>query len=417
MKISILSDFHFGYGWNSQLENDSFENAQEAIEKSLDSDLILLAGDIFDSITPGTEVWAKSLKILSKPSLSNNSGIKVKDTINKTLEKISKRTLNGIPIIALHGTHERRGKDQINAVQALEQTGFLIHLHCNGLVLEKNNEKIAIQGMSGVPERYAKDILEKWDPKPIKDCYNILMFHQSVEPYVYSPLDPPTLNLSNLPEGFDLIINGHIHTNDFKKIDITNFVIPGSTIITQLKKEESEKPKGFYKLTLPDKFEFVELEKDRKFYYKEIFSKKQKTISEQIRNQLDKILNAKFEKKPLIKFKITGEKSEIIEKDLGQIQKKYENTILKFQKIIESKDLSEKIEFLKKMREEKMSLEEMGMKLLDENLGHLNFKKQFNSNDLFKLLSDGQVERAFNIITKKQTTLKQISGVKNDNPS
>jgi len=63
MQISILSDFHFGYGWNTRLEDDSFQNAKEALSKCLDSDLILIAGDIFDSRNPRTETWAKTLKV------------------------------------------------------------------------------------------------------------------------------------------------------------------------------------------------------------------------------------------------------------------------------------------------------------------------------------------------------------------
>jgi len=412
MKISILSDFHFGYSWNTQLEDDSFQNAQEAIEKSLDSDLILIIGDIFDSRMPTTEVWAKALRTLSRPILSKNPGVKLVKTIKKDLENISKRTLSGIPVIALHGTHERRGRDQINAIQALEQTGFLIHLHCNGLIFEKNNQKIAVQGMSGVPERYAKQVLDQWNPQPVKGCYNILMLHQSIEPYVYSPLEPPTLTVSNLPRGFDLIINGHIHTHELTKINGTTLLMPGSTIVTQLKEEEAKAPKGFYKLELPEKkFNFIKLENNRKFFLKEIILDEKQLVSEQIEKELKKILKEKFKKKPLIKLKIIGKKTEIIDKELKEIEKKYEEkAVLRFSKQLESPEITEKLELLKKMREETMSLEEMGMQLLHENLEELNFKKEFNPEDLFKLLSDGQVERAFNIITQRQKTLKQIFG-------
>lgn len=412
MKISILSDFHFGYAWNSHLEEDSFQNAQEAIVKSLDSDLILIVGDIFDTRIPTTEVWAKALKTLSKPILSKNTGIKLVKTLNKDLDDISKRTLTGIPVVALHGTHERRGRDQINAIHALEQTGFLIHLHCNGLIFEKNGQKIAVQGMSGVPERYAKQVLDRWNPRPIKDCYNILMLHQSIEPYVYSPLEPPTLNLSNLPQGFDLIINGHIHTHELKKINDTSLLLSGSTIVTQLKEEEAKVPKGFYQLKLPDgEFTFIKLDSIRKFFFKEIILDEKKLMSDQIEERIKNIIKDEFKKKPLIKLKIIGRKTGVIDKELKEIEKNYDGrAILRFTKQLESPEITEKLEFLKKMREEKISLEEMGMQLLYENLRELKFEKQFDPDDVFKLLSDNQIERALNIITKKQRTLKQIFG-------
>jgi len=284
MLISILSDLHFGYGWNTRLEKDSYENAKEAISKCLDSDLIIIAGDIFDSRSPKTDTWAKTLRVLSKPLLAENKGLKLIEKLNKNLPEISERTLSAIPILALHGTHDRRPKDQINVIQALEQTGFLIHLHLNGLVFEKDGQKVAIQGMSGVPERYAKQIMDKWDPKPIESCYNILIFHQSIEPYVYSPLEPPTLNKSNLPKGFDLIVDGHIHTGDLTNVDSTKLLLPGSTLVTQLKKEEAEKPKGFYQIEIGQetKINFIELENNRKFFYKELELKPNVTVRDQI---------------------------------------------------------------------------------------------------------------------------------------
>ncbi len=411
MKIAILSDLHFGYAWNSKLENDSFDNAKEALEKSRDCDFILIIGDIFDSRIPNTEVWDKALETLSAPLLSEDKEVKLVKTIDKDVKEISHRTLTGTPVVALHGTHERRGRDQVNAIQALEEAGFLIHLHCNGVVLEKDGKKVAIQGMSGVPERYAKKVMDKWNPKPVKGCYNILMFHQSVEPYVYSPLDPPTLNMSNLPEGFDLIINGHIHNYEKTKIGDSDFIIPGSTIVTQLKEEEAKVPRGFYKLKLPEKkFDFVKLKNNRKFIYKEV-NLDDSSLKTRLESELERILKKEYNKRPLIKFKITGKKTKLIDKDLKDIEKKYyKKCILKFQKKLESEEMEKKLDFLKKMREEKLSIEEMGMKILKENLNKLKFKEEFDPEDLFKLLSDGQTERAYNIITKKQQTLKQFGG-------
>lgn len=404
MKISIMSDLHFGYAKTFEMEEDSFENAKEAIEKSLDCDIILIAGDIFDSRTPSIETWSKALEVLTSPLLTEDKEVKLVKVLNKNIKEISDKTLNRTPIIALHGTHERRGKDQINSIQALEQAGFLIHLHCNGIILEKDMNKVAIQGMSGVPERYAKDILEKWDPKPIEGCYNILMLHQSIEPYIYSPLDPPTLSLNNLPEGFDLIINGHIHNHQKTKIGKTEFIIPGSTIVTQLKEEDIKTPRVFYKLEIPkSKITLTELENARKLFYIELPAD---CTKQRIEEEIEKVIKGNNKKKPLIKIKLTG-KGKIIDKELRNLEKKYRNEcILKFQKKLESEEVEKKLEMLEKMREEKLSIEEMGLKLLKENLTRLNFSNEFDSESLFRILSAGEVETAFNILTKKQQTLK-----------
>lgn len=407
MRISIFSDLHFGFAWNSKIENDSFENTKEAIEKSLDSDLILICGDIFDTRFPKTDVWARALKVLSKPLLAKNSGIELVKTIDKDLEEISGRSLRGIPIIALHGTHERLGKGQLNAVEVLELTGFLLHLHCNGLVFKKGRQKVAIQGMSGVPERYAKKVLDRWNPQPIKGCYNILLLHQSIEPYVYSPLDPPTLNLSNLPEGFDLIIDGHVHQSKIEKLDTTTLLLTGSTITTQYKKEESGSPKGLYKLKLPEKkIDFIELEKARKFFYEEITLSEEKSMREEILEKVNSILQKKLSKPPIIRLKIISKRKEILDKELKKIEEEFrDKAILRFVRQVESPEITEKLEFLRKAREERVSIEEIGMKLLHENLEKLKFSKTFDIDHLFNMLSEGDVERAFEILVGEQKTI------------
>jgi len=411
MLISILSDLHFGYGWNTRLEKDSYQNAQEAISKCLESDLILIAGDVFDSRTPRTEAWIDALRALSRPILEKNKGIKLVDTINKDLDDISKRSLSGIPVITIHGTHERRPKEQINAIEALEQTGFLIYLHCNGLILEKDGKRVAVQAMSGVPERYAKQVLDRWDPRPVEGCYNILMLHQSIDPYIYSPLEPPSLTLSNLPRGFDLIVNGHIHTKDKTKIDDTTLLMPGSTIVTQLKVEEAETPKGLYQVELDEetKFNFIPLEDNRKFFYEEIELKPNVTIRDQIEERIDKSLTEEFKKLPIIKLKILGKETGIIDKELREIEKKYsDKAIIYFSKELESEEMTRKVELLRNLRERKLSVEETGLQILKKNLEELKFESTFDSESVFKLLSDGETERTFDILTGQQKTLTQI---------
>ncbi len=409
MKISIFSDLHFGYGIGSKIENDSFDNANEAIEKSMDSDLIIICGDIFDNRSPKSDVLAKAIKILSRPSLVD-SDVRLVETIGKNIEKTSKKTLQGIPVIALHGTHERIGRNQLNAVQVIELAGFLIHLHCNGVIFEKDNVKVAIQGMSGVPERYAKQVLDKWNPQPIKGCYNILLLHQSIDPFIYSPQEPPTLTVSNLPQGFDLIVDGHIHTSRIEKIGKTTILLTGSTLTTQLKKEEAESPKGIHRLDLShNKIEFLPLENARKFFYNEIILSEDKLIREQIKELIEDKLKNNFVKPPIIRLKITGKNVDLIDKEIKKIEDEYsDKAIIKYSKHSEKKELEEKIDFLRRAREERISVEEMGKRLLNENLIKQNFSEDLDSGLLFDLLSEGDVERAFEILTKEQETLKDL---------
>ncbi|MEM5797139.1 MAG: DNA repair exonuclease [Candidatus Aenigmatarchaeota archaeon] len=410
MKISVLSDLHFGYAYNSELENDCFDNAEEAIEKSLDSDLIILCGDIFDIRAPKTQTWGKALKILSKPLLHDNPGIKLVN-IDKQLKEISQRTLNHIPVIAIHGNHERLVKGEINTVEALENAGFVIHLHLNTIVFEKDGVKVAIHGMSSVPERYAKDVLDKWNPKPIEGCVNILLLHQSIDPYVYSPLEPPSLTLSNLPKGFDIIIDGHLHVHGIEKLNGTILMMPGSTVITQFEKNEANTSKVIGKITIDNeiKTEFTPLETSRKFYYEELSVEKSAlTLREQVERRLIQILySSEHKKKPVVRMKLKGREVNILDKDLREIENKLsDKAILILVKELESQELTEKRELLKNLREQKLSIEELGLNLLKKNLEEFGMEEGFDYETMFHLLSEDQTESALNILLGQQTNLQ-----------
>jgi DNA repair exonuclease SbcCD nuclease subunit len=412
MKIAVISDLHFGYGYNSELEEDSFENAEEAIETaiSLGADLILLPGDIFNSRFPKTDVLARATKILVKPLIEDDRSVKL-ISCSKELKKISGRTLRHLPMVAIHGTHERRYG--ANTVETLENAGILIHLHKETIYLEKDGIRLAIHGMSGIPERYAKQSLQEWNPNPMEGYVNMLVLHQSIGPFIYSPLEPAMLKLSDLPKGFDLIVDGHLHVHGIEKVDGTPLLFPGSTVITQFEENEAEGEKGFYLVDIGAEkelnIEFVPLKSSRKFFLREIPAGAQ--LRERIEKEIDSILssNSNLIKPPLVKIKITGSSSEVIEQELKEIEKAYsDRLLLRLVKKLESPELAKKVEFLRKVREEKLSVEEMGLKILKGILDELKFTGNFDYERVFGMLVDGKVENAFNILTGEQKTLDVV---------
>ena len=409
IKIAVMSDFHFGHGYNTEIEDDSFDAVEEAMQQAIDCDLILILGDVFDSRVPRTAIWSKALHILTKPLLKPNPGIKFVSS-TKDLKEISIRSLNHIPVVALHGNHERRGHGEVNTLTALENAGLLVHLHMENIVFEKDGKKVAIHGMSSVPERFAKNFLEQWNPQPVAGCTNILLLHQNVDPYVFSPLEPPSLSLSTLPKGFDLILNGHIHTTVQEKINGTLFVITGSTIITQLKKEEAQFNKGLWKIHLDRemKVEFIPLKNNRKFFYEDIFTQGATSLRQTVENKIQSLLNQPHSKRPIIKLRIVGKESEVIDADLRELEKKYsDRAIIIFVKELESPELAKKIEFLQNIREQKLSVEEVGLSVLKKNLEELQFATVFDYEQAFHLLSEGGVDVMLNILTGEQKTLMQ----------
>ena len=386
MKISIISDLHLGFGQGTEMEGDSFAAFSEALEKSLDCDLIIIGGDMFDSRMPNTEVFTNAIEILKTP-LSRPSETKILHGVNKNTEDFP-LIKNGIPVIAIAGNHERRVKGLLNPVEALERAGFLVYLHCNSIVLENNNQKIAIHGMSSVPDQYGEQVLEAWNTKPIDGCFNVLLMHQSVAPFLYAAYLIP---LEKIPKGFDLYINGHVHGTVKAEYSGAPFIIPGSLLPTQITKDLSRH--SFCKVEVQENkaasVNFVELEHQREIFYKEF--DKDVPIKE-VQEYLDNLLKTKRNLKPIIKL-VTQNKTLPV-KEL--IEKYREDAIIYFKKDIEEE--TKEIE-VKSILERVESVNEVGKRLLRENLQKLELNTQVFEN-IFELLDSNKMGEAQSLLEK-----------------
>jgi len=401
MKITIMSDLHFGFAQGTEREHDVYEAASEAMEKALASDLILITGDIFDMRVPSTEILARAMEIFTKPILSK-SAVELVEVINKNRDEISPKSLLGTPVIAIYGTHERRVKGLMNPVQALEKAGFLICLHCNGIIFEKKKvlhtdigvpqgskgEKVCVQGMSGVPDQYTESVLKEWNPKPIPGCTNILMIHQSVKEFMHERV-PHTISLEYLPKGFDLYILGHIHRPEKSSYDNSPVIIPGSLVPTQLTKE-STKSKGFWFFeTESRELKFIPLQTQRTIYFIE------KENIEEIKKELEKLLSGKFAKKPIIR--ITGRISNETEKD---IRNRFgDRAIISFKKEHSAEEETPR----KTLEEHKLSVQELGKKLLEQNIKEFKLDPKIFE-QVFELLLEGKQDDALDILSKEFKT-------------
>lgn len=214
MKLAIISDTHFGY---ARFEEDAFVQAERAfLDAQEKADLIIYAGDVFDTKIPKLETIHRAIDILRKVR---------------------------IPIYTIHGNHERRSRDMINPVELLAQMGLLCHLHGEAATFEKNGETVQVFGLGNVPEEFAQTALQKalerFNPRP--DAFKVLVLHQSIRDLIpFAEEEISTEELESLP--FDLFINGHIHSHHV--LMKGRLLIPGSTVITQLKKEEVL-PRGY----------------------------------------------------------------------------------------------------------------------------------------------------------------------------
>jgi len=395
MKIGVFSDCHCGYKYGEERGKDSFIALNEAIDKSLDCDLILIAGDLFDSRIPRQEVFARTARILSKAQ-HFPSRTKFVNVVNKKKEEISPLSLRGIPIVIIHGTHERRSKYMTNPIQALEHAGLLIHLDRSTVVFEIDGKKVAIHGMSGVPEKYAKDVLDEWNPKPVENALNIFMIHQNIEPYIHVP--DQSLKIDDMPKGFDYYILGHMHWNDVRDLNSGKLLLCGSTVPTSIHRIESEQQKLIYKIS--DKIYSIPL-KQRKIIWKEF------SFTPSIKNDVENFLITipKESPKPLVYLKIKGKiPKDSVRPNFSNIENKFKDKfILSIQKDFDIEGFKEQIELIRMLREQKLSPREHGLKILQENLKQSNCSIKIE--EIFDLLVEGNNEMIFNILLGKQKTL------------
>ncbi|KXA93470.1 hypothetical protein AKJ64_00525 [candidate division MSBL1 archaeon SCGC-AAA259E17] len=416
MKIAIVSDFHLGTKEGTLREDDSFIQAREAIERALElgAQLILIAGDIFDSRNPSQEVWARGMKILSLASEKENQGITLSDTVGKEKSDITALPLRGTPVVAIHGNHERRGRGFVDSIEALESAGLVIRLHHNTVVFETPDGRVAIHGMGYVPEDYAMDLLNEWNPEPVEGATNIFMIHQGLGRFTFSSSGAARLRPSDFVEGFELYVSGHVHYWVESEVHGKPLIFPGSTVRTQLLPVEAEKAKGFYLVNLQDgdiDYKFVELESVREFYYEEenFEGATSNQVENWIRTKLEELLNKsgpKLDKRPLARFRLTGTLSKGSSRgdiDVSRIEAEFEDKVLLSisREDLSSPELEEKTKLLRDIREEKISMEERGMKILDSNLEDLNYDQRFDSRTLYELLSEDRVDEAFEKVSEK----------------
>ena len=295
MKIAIVSDMHLGY---DRFEEDAFSQAKEALEEaSRAADAVLIPGDVFDKRYPRPEVIAQAINLFRELS-KKRWGASIVEF------RGASRIFTTVPIVAIPGTHERTAEGRDNALKLLSLAGLLADTSEATTVLQKGNEKVAVFGLGGLAEEMVRERLKGLGAAPEKGAFSIFMFHQSV--YELLPFSEHFIRLDELPKGFDLYVCGHIHSRAETTAHGKKLLIPGSTVITQLKDQEQER-KGFILLDTSDgSHKFVHIN-SRPFISRTIHvdGAKPSDIVEKCEAELSAILKG-ASGKPIVKLKVEG---------------------------------------------------------------------------------------------------------------
>jgi DNA repair exonuclease SbcCD nuclease subunit len=381
MKIAIISDIHLGY---ERFEEDALSQASEAFEKaSTLADAILIPGDVFDKRYPKPEIIAQAINLFRELS-KKEWGTKIIDFQGKS------RIFSTAPIVAISGTHERIAEGKENALMLLSLAGLLADTSESVTTLQKGQEKVAIFGLGGLSEETVKEKLKQIDPKPIKGVFNIFMFHQSV--YEILPFSDHFIHYDDLPKGFDLYVCGHIHSKVEGTVHGKKFLIPGSTVITQLKDQEQEK-KGFMIFDTEDNsHKFIPIN-SRVFISKKIniSNAKPTDITRKIEEEINDILS-KEKDKPIIKIKIEGK----IESGFSNSDMSIRSLLVKYSSKaylsidssqLSNPDVESKIEGLREGKIGDISVKELGLLTFLSKLKEQGINNSIDVNELFNILS------------------------------
>jgi len=217
-----------------------------------------------------------------------------------------------------------------------------------------------------------------------------------------------SISLSDLPKGFDLIADGHLHWNGIEKLQGCKFLLTGSTIITQMKKLESENKKSISIFDSKTKeIEFLPLPVQRKMFYEKIKFENatQQQIIGAIEAKLSEFVFEKTSLKPLVRLKLCGSLAKGIANsdiNLAETEKKFsEKAILSISREFESESFKTKIAQLREMQKTKKSISELGFELLEKNLEETGFGKEINARQLLELLEQGENEKAIALLEKQ----------------
>jgi len=352
--IGIIGDTHFGI---SKWYEDSIRQGRDAFLKAAQfSDAIIMTGDLFHSSKPNLNVLQDVVNILFETAKSKKWKVKVNGE-------------NRVPIIVIHGNHERQTRDNVNPIEFLSSLGLIINADDKVNIIEsEDGEKVAVHAMGDIMDDHAKEKLTELNFKPIKECTNIFLFHQSLREAMYMG-NKSWLSVKDLPEGFDLYVDGHIHNR--KEFSDYRLLIPGSTVITQLEEQEMNE-KGIYLYdTVKRAYRFMAIDY-RPFIFRRLLFNNESLgdIEIKVKDEVKAILSKDYKMKPIIRIVLEGSvKKGINPRDL-KINVKDPNADIILKNNLESQELENKIKMIRELREKKIPVREMGVRIIAEKLGY-----------------------------------------------
>lgn len=371
MKIAFVADTHFGY---SKYEEDARAQGRAAVLDACSrADVLVLGGDIFDHRIPKLETLSEVAQLLqqAQAKLFRPSDAKQDAGSPPGLAGSPPGPAGGRPrILGIHGTHERRARDLLNPIAMMAKLGLMEDLHNRTVVLEGGGtaegppERVAFCGLGGIPDDLMRDALSRLSCRPVEGAASFFVFHQTLSEFV--PQAPGLASIQDLPAGYDWYLCGHIHAR--KEYLGGRLLIPGSTVMTQMKDEEGQQ-KGYYLIdTKTKKSEFVPI-RTRPFEVSELAFDNARPADARraVEEEIARLLSKNWEDRPILKIRLAG----TLAKGAGELELSGLCEDARAHLFIDNQmDGGGLASDLEKLREERMrraTPQELGMALLREN--------------------------------------------------
>ncbi len=437
MKVGIFSDTHLGFDEKGERSQESFDNLAQAIRLCIDegADVMVLCGDVFDAPVPSHNTLYNAVRAFS---LAKEGSSSVSLSLKKEGEK-SFLSYSGVPILAIHGNHEYLGKETKTALDVMHLAGLVTYFHAAEIIVEKGignaKEELVVHGLGAVPEKKALAVMQQWKSEPVAGAANIMLLHQSFKEFM--AIDDEmvaTLSLDDLPKGFGLIVNGHLHWANRQELGQhrhsdgeihgvhatdtpkgaepavkTIFLLAGSTIATSIKKLECEYPKGIHIFdTTSGALSFMPLPRQRKMFYRQLTLREadSETATRECRAVIAQCLQTETPLKPLVRVNMKGSlKRGISPSDVnlaGIFEEFSGRAILSISKNFSAIDFKRKIADLREMQKLRLSVAQMGLEMLEKNLSETDFGEWPPAKELFGLLEEEEVDKAMQLLTSQR---------------
>jgi exonuclease SbcD len=234
MKFAHLADIHLG-GWRQQeMQSLNLKAFQQAIDQCIKEkvDFIIFAGDLFDTAVPSI------------------------DTLKDAMSEFKRLNEQGIKCYIVSGSHDYSptGKTFLDVI---ERAGFCKNISC----IQENEDQICINTLEeenlilvGVPGKKSSAEINYFRKLKIigdlkSDKLKIFVFHSTLTEAKPEGLDfVDSIDLANLPDGFDYYAGGHLHLVFDKNKGQSSIVYPGPVFPNNIEELEKLESGSFYLL-------------------------------------------------------------------------------------------------------------------------------------------------------------------------